>query len=182
MTRQERHIHLHHRKRRYNLNNAWETLAASVESGASSKVSRTMLEDCETDDPTEDAQPPQKKLNVMTDAKDADINELAMTDLSQSQNDPGMFTLVVLWRGITRNDRGSPGCSCRRGVTRPHSCSLAWYGRQTKSVVLCISEKKIAPPSEPQGLTRELRPPHPLLIPSLRRTHGSETSKEPWVP
>ena len=92
-----------------------------------------------------------------------------------------MFTLVVLWRGITRNDRGSPGCSCRRGVTRPHSCSLARYGRQTKSVVLCISEKKIAPPSEPQGLTRELRPPHPLLIPSLRRTHGSETSKEPWV-
>ena len=92
-----------------------------------------------------------------------------------------MFTFFVLWRGITRNDRGSPGCSCRRGVTRPHSCSLARYGRQTKSVVLCISEKKIAPPSEPQGLTRELRPPHPLLIPSLRRTHGSETSKEPWV-
>ena len=69
--------------------NAWETQAASVESGASSKVSRTMLEDCETDDPTEDAQPPQKKLNVMTDAKDADINELAMTDLSLSQQDPG---------------------------------------------------------------------------------------------
>ena len=52
-------------------------------------MSRTMLEDCETDDPTEDAQPPQKKLNVMTDAKDADINVLAMTDLSQSQKDPG---------------------------------------------------------------------------------------------
>ena len=66
--------------------NGWETLAVSVDSGASSKVSRTMLEDCETD---EDAQPPQKKLNVMTDAKDADINELAMTDLSQSQKDPG---------------------------------------------------------------------------------------------
>ena len=49
-------------------------------------MSRTMLEDCETD---EDAQPPQKKLNVMTDAKDADINELAMTDLSLSQQDPG---------------------------------------------------------------------------------------------
>ena len=53
-------------------------------------MSRAMLEDCETDDPTEDAQPPQKKLNVMTDAKDADIiNELAMTDLSLSQQDPG---------------------------------------------------------------------------------------------
>ena len=48
-------------------------------------MSRTMLEDCETD---EDAQPPQK-LSVMTDAKAADINELAITDLSQSQKDPG---------------------------------------------------------------------------------------------
>ena len=60
-------------------------LAASVDAGANSKVSRTMLEDCETD---EDAQPPQK-LSVMTDAKAADINELAITDLSQSQKDPG---------------------------------------------------------------------------------------------
>ena len=66
--------------------NACEKLAASVDAGANSKVSRTMLEDCETD---EDAQPPQKKLNVITDAKDADINELAITDLSLSQQDPG---------------------------------------------------------------------------------------------
>ena len=66
--------------------NALETQAGFLESGQSSKVSRTMLEDCETD---EDAQPPQKKLNVITDAKDADINELAMTYLSQSQQDPG---------------------------------------------------------------------------------------------
>ena len=51
-------------------------------------MSRTMLEDCEIDDPTEDAQPPQK-LSVMTDVKAADINELAITDLSQSQKDPG---------------------------------------------------------------------------------------------
>ena len=69
--------------------NALETQAGFLESGQSSKVSRTMLEDCETDDPTEDAQPPQKKLNVITDAKDADINELAITELSLSQQDPG---------------------------------------------------------------------------------------------
>ena len=37
----------------------------------------------------EDAQPPQKKLNVMTDAKDADINELAMTDLFAKSEGPG---------------------------------------------------------------------------------------------
>ena len=48
-----------------------------------------MLEDCESEESMEDAQPPQKKLNVMMDAKDADINLLAMTDLSQSQKDPG---------------------------------------------------------------------------------------------
>ena len=48
--------------------------AASVDSGACSKVSRTMLEDCESDESMEDAPPPRKKLNVMMDAKDADIN------------------------------------------------------------------------------------------------------------
>ena len=52
-------------------------------------MSRTMLEDCESEDSMEDAQPPQKKLNVMTDAKDADINVLAMTDLSQVRRTRG---------------------------------------------------------------------------------------------
>ena len=64
-------------------------LAASVDSGACSKVSRTMLEDCESDEPMEDAPPPPKKPIVKMDAKDADINLLAVTDLSQCKKDPG---------------------------------------------------------------------------------------------
>ena len=48
-----------------------------------------MLEDCESDESMEDAPPPRKKHNVKMDAKDADINLLAMTDLSQCKKDPG---------------------------------------------------------------------------------------------
>ena len=84
-----------------------------------------------------------------------------------------MFTLVVLWRGITRNDRGSPGCSCRRGVTRPHSCSLARYGRQTKSVVLCISEKKNSPPQR----TARSNPRAPTA-PSIIDTVASQDTRK----
>ena len=52
-------------------------------------MSRTMLEDCESDEPMEGAPPPPKKPIVKMDAKDADINLLAMTDLSQCTKDPG---------------------------------------------------------------------------------------------
>ena len=48
-----------------------------------------MLEDWESDESMEDAPPPRKKHNVKMDAKDADINLLAMTDLSQCKKDPG---------------------------------------------------------------------------------------------
>ena len=48
-----------------------------------------MLEDCESDEPLEDAPPLWKKQNTGMDAKDADINLLAMTDLSQCTKDPG---------------------------------------------------------------------------------------------
>ena len=70
--------------------NTLTTLAASVDSGACSKVSRTGLEDCESSgEPMEDAPPPRKKQTTKMDAKDADINLLAMTDLSQCTKDPG---------------------------------------------------------------------------------------------
>ena len=70
--------------------NTLTTLAASVDSGACSKVSRTGLEDCESSgEPMEDAPPPRKKQTTKMDAKDADINLLAMTDLSQCKKDPG---------------------------------------------------------------------------------------------
>ena len=56
-------------------------------------MSRTMLEDCESDEPLEDAPPLWKKQNTRMDVKDADINAdinlLAMTDLSQCTKDPG---------------------------------------------------------------------------------------------
>ena len=55
------------------------TLAASVDSGACSKVSARMLEICESDEPREDAPPPPKKRIVKMDPKDADINLLAVT-------------------------------------------------------------------------------------------------------
>ena len=96
-------------------------------------MSRTRLEDCESDEQMEDGPPPRKKQDVNMDAKDADINLLAMADLSQCKKDPGDVAVekglpkyiigcwlkrtregasfVVHKRGITRNDRGSPRCS-----------------------------------------------------------------------
>ena len=100
--------------------------AASVDSGACSKVSRTMLEDCESDESLEDAPPLWKKQNTRMDVKDADINADINADIipPSVRRTRGMFTLVVLWRGLSRT----------------LSSSLATYNRQTKSVAVCISE------------------------------------------
>ena len=48
-----------------------------------------MLEDCESYEPIEDAPPPPKKHIVKMDAKDAHINLLGGTALSQCKKDPG---------------------------------------------------------------------------------------------
>ena len=100
--------------------------AASVDSGACSKVSRTMLEDCESDESLEDAPPLWKKQNTRMDVKDPDINADINADIipPSVRRTRGMFTLAILWRGLSRT----------------LSSSLATYSRQAKSVAVCISE------------------------------------------
>ena len=84
-----------------------------------------------------------------------------------------MFTLVVLYRGISCNHRVSLAARMR-GLTRTLSCSLAMHSRQTTYVALCIFEGHT--PSVQRGITRELPPPHPVLKPSHCRTIRSRSS------
>ena len=84
-----------------------------------------------------------------------------------------MFTLVVLYRGISCNHRVSLAARMR-GLTRTLSCSLAMHSRQTTYVALCSFEGNT--PSVQRCITRELPPPHPVLKPSHCRTMGSRSS------
>ena len=83
-----------------------------------------------------------------------------------------MFTLVVLYRGISCNHRVSLAARMR-GLTRTLSCSLAMHSRQTTYVALCSFEGNT--PSVQRCITRELPPPHPVLKPSHCRTIGSRS-------
>ena len=84
-----------------------------------------------------------------------------------------MFTLVVLYRGISCNHRVSLAARMR-GLTRTLSCSLAMHSRQTTYVALCSFEGNT--PSVQRCITRELPPPHPVLKPSHCRTIRSRSS------
>ena len=76
-----------------------------------------------------------------------------LTSLLVSEVKPA--PLVVRWRGITGKRHQSPCASARYN---PHL------------------------PSGPRGIARELRPTHPLLIPSHCRTIGSRTSTTTSTP
>ena len=82
-----------------------------------------MLEDCESDEPIEDAPPPRKKQDVKMDAKDADINLLAMTDLSQcKKKDPGDVAVeqgharCSIWLALRNSSTFSATDLCGKGL------------------------------------------------------------------
>ena len=84
----------------------------------------------------EDGPPPQKKQDVKMDAKDADINLSAMTDLSQCKKDPGDIAvekelqkciIVGVWQKLKKPDPGGGFFRCsqtRDNPQRPWLTSL----------------------------------------------------------
>ena len=91
-----------------------------------------MLEDCESDEPIEDAPPPRKKQDVKMDAKDADINLSAMTDLSQCKKDPGDIAvekelpkyIIGVWQKLKKPDPGGGFFRCSQTRDNPQRPSL----------------------------------------------------------
>ena len=104
---------------------------------------------------------------------------------------------IIYWRGRAYRSVGRTRCSLARCIPQPPELTslfvsevkpaplvVRWRGITGKRHQSLCASARYNPhlPSGGRGITRELRPTLPLMIPSHCRTIGSRTSTTTWVP
>ena len=137
---------------------------------------------CLPDDYWDNAVPPRKEVNTKMYGKDAENNLLAGKNLSPCKKDPGdVYARCSLARYVPQ----PPGLtSLLVSEVKPAPLVVRWRDIAGKRHQSPCASARYNPhlPSGPRGIARELRPTHPLLIPSHCRTMGSRTSTTTRTP
>ena len=167
--------------------------AASTESRASSAALRgcmastqggytQQVRSCLPDESWDNAVPPREEVNTKMYEKDAENNLLAGKNLSPCKKDPGdVYARCSLARYVPQ----PPGLtSLLVSEVKPAPLVVRWRGITGKRHQSPCASARYNPhlPSGPRGITREVRPTPPLLIPSHCRTIGSRTSTTTSTP
>ena len=137
---------------------------------------------CFPEDYWGNAVPPRKEGNTKMYGKDAEHNLMARKSLSQCKKGPGdVYARCSLARCIPQ----PPGLtSLLVSGVKPAPAVVRWRAITGKRHQSPCASARYNPhlPSGPRCITRELRPTHPLLIPSHFRTIRSRTSTTTWAP
>ena len=123
----------------------------------------------------DDAQKPCVEVNTKMYGKDAENNSLARKSLSQCKKDPGdVYARCSLARCIPQPPRLT---SVLVSEVKPAPLVVRWRVITGKRHQSPCASARYNPhlPSGARGITRELRPTHPLMIPSHCRKIGSRT-------
>jgi len=164
--------------------------AASVESRVSSAALHSCIRGrhlqqvrgCLPDGYWDNAVPPRKEVNTKMNGNEAENNLLARKSLSQCRKDPeDVYARCSIARCILQPPELT---SLFVSEVKPAPLVVRWRGITGKRHQSLCASARYNPhlPSGPRGITRELRPTHPLMIPSHCRTIGSRTSTTTSTP